>query len=46
VFIGRALLGLDGYMKGFGVVRNWRREFLDVLARLPADPPVATSQTR
>jgi hypothetical protein len=31
LFIGRALLGLDGYMKGFGVVRNWRREFLDVL---------------
>jgi predicted unusual protein kinase regulating ubiquinone biosynthesis (AarF/ABC1/UbiB family) len=38
VFIGRALLGLDGYMKGFGVVRNWHREFLDVLAALPPDP--------
>jgi predicted unusual protein kinase regulating ubiquinone biosynthesis (AarF/ABC1/UbiB family) len=46
VFIGRALLGLDGYLKGFGVVRNWRREFLDVLARLPPESPVATSQAR
>ena len=46
VFIGRALLGLDGYLKGFGVVRNWRREFVDVLDRLPPDPPVATSQAR
>jgi predicted unusual protein kinase regulating ubiquinone biosynthesis (AarF/ABC1/UbiB family) len=37
VFIGRALLGLDGYMKGFGVVRNWHREFLAVLAALPPE---------
>jgi predicted unusual protein kinase regulating ubiquinone biosynthesis (AarF/ABC1/UbiB family) len=37
VFIGRAILGLDGYMRGFGVVRNWHREFLDVLAHLPPD---------
>jgi predicted unusual protein kinase regulating ubiquinone biosynthesis (AarF/ABC1/UbiB family) len=36
VFIGRALLGLDGYMKAFGVVRNWHREFRSVLASLPA----------
>lgn len=36
VFIGRALLGLDAYMKGFGVVRNWHREFRSVLASLPA----------
>jgi hypothetical protein len=35
VFIGRALLGLDGYMKGFGVVRNWHREFQSLLAALP-----------
>jgi len=39
VFIGRALVGLDGYLKGFGVVRNWHREFVDVLAALPPDPP-------
>ena len=38
VFIGRALVGLDGYLKGFGVVRNWHREFVDVLAALPPDP--------
>jgi predicted unusual protein kinase regulating ubiquinone biosynthesis (AarF/ABC1/UbiB family) len=37
VFIGRALIGLDGYLKGFGVVRNWHREFLAVLATLPPD---------
>jgi predicted unusual protein kinase regulating ubiquinone biosynthesis (AarF/ABC1/UbiB family) len=37
VFIGRALVGLDGYMKGFGVVRNWHREFVDLLAALPPD---------
>lgn len=37
VFIGRALLGLDGYLQGFGVVRNWHREFLAVLAALPPE---------
>ncbi|HWP64385.1 MAG TPA: AarF/ABC1/UbiB kinase family protein [Candidatus Limnocylindria bacterium] len=45
VFIGRALLGVDGYLKGFGVVRNWHREFLDVLAKLPPEPDVAMPQT-
>lgn len=35
VFIGRALLGLDGYMRTFGTKRNWHRilsEFLDSVA--------------
>jgi predicted unusual protein kinase regulating ubiquinone biosynthesis (AarF/ABC1/UbiB family) len=37
VFIGRALLGLDGYLKGFGVVLNWHRELQAVLDALPAE---------
>lgn len=34
VFIGRALIGLDGYLRTFGTKRNWHRilsEFLDTL---------------
>ncbi len=38
VFLLRALLGLDAYLKAFGTVRNWHRIFRDVLAALPTAP--------
>ncbi len=31
VFLLRALVGLDGYLKAFGTVRNWHRLFRDVV---------------
>jgi predicted unusual protein kinase regulating ubiquinone biosynthesis (AarF/ABC1/UbiB family) len=35
VFLLRALMGLDGYLKAFGTVRNWHREFAGIVASLP-----------
>ncbi|HLK12997.1 MAG TPA: AarF/ABC1/UbiB kinase family protein [Candidatus Binatia bacterium] len=37
VFLVRALMGLDGYLKALGTVRNWHRIFRDVVAAVPAD---------
>jgi len=37
VFISRALIGMDGYLRAFGTVRNWHRLFREILDDLPAD---------
>ena len=37
VFLGRALVGLDAYLKGFGTVLNWHRIFRDLVASIPAE---------
>jgi predicted unusual protein kinase regulating ubiquinone biosynthesis (AarF/ABC1/UbiB family) len=37
VFFLRALVGLDGYLKAFGTVRNWHRLFRDIVAAVPDD---------
>lgn len=37
VFISRALIGLDGYLRTFGTKRNWHRILRDFLDRLPPD---------
>ena len=34
VFLGRALMGLDGYLKNLGVVLNWHRIFRDVVSAI------------
>lgn len=35
VFLLRALAGMDGYLKGFGTVRNWHRLFREVIDAVP-----------
>ncbi len=35
VFLLRALMGLDGYLKAFGAVLNWHRIFRDVVSKIP-----------
>jgi len=40
VFISRALIGLDGYLRAFGTERNWHAILRDQLATLPRDEPV------
>jgi predicted unusual protein kinase regulating ubiquinone biosynthesis (AarF/ABC1/UbiB family) len=35
VFLLRALMGLDGYLKQLGVVLNWHRIFRDVVSAIP-----------
>jgi predicted unusual protein kinase regulating ubiquinone biosynthesis (AarF/ABC1/UbiB family) len=35
VFLGRALMGLDGYLKNLGAVLNWHRIFRDVVSAVP-----------
>jgi predicted unusual protein kinase regulating ubiquinone biosynthesis (AarF/ABC1/UbiB family) len=35
VFLMRALLGVDAYLKAFGTVRNWHRTFREIVAALP-----------
>jgi predicted unusual protein kinase regulating ubiquinone biosynthesis (AarF/ABC1/UbiB family) len=35
VFLLRALLGVDGYLKTIAPVRNWHRIFRDIVKRLP-----------
>jgi predicted unusual protein kinase regulating ubiquinone biosynthesis (AarF/ABC1/UbiB family) len=35
VFLLRALMGLDGYLKGLGAVLNWHRIFRDVVLAIP-----------
>jgi predicted unusual protein kinase regulating ubiquinone biosynthesis (AarF/ABC1/UbiB family) len=37
VFLGRALMGLDGTLKSLAVVLNWHRIFADVVSAIP-DP--------
>ena len=37
LFVLRALMGLDGYLKTFGTVRNWHRLFQEVVAAVPDD---------
>jgi len=46
VFISRALIGLDGYLRTFGTVRNWHRVLRDLLDALPnaGAPPVAPAR--
>ena len=39
VFLLRALLGADAYLKAFGTVRNWHRIFRDLVEALPERPP-------
>jgi predicted unusual protein kinase regulating ubiquinone biosynthesis (AarF/ABC1/UbiB family) len=34
VFLMRALMGLDGYLKGLGAVLNWHRIFRDVVSKI------------
>jgi predicted unusual protein kinase regulating ubiquinone biosynthesis (AarF/ABC1/UbiB family) len=34
VFLARALMGLDAYLKQFGTVTNWRREFMACVERV------------
>jgi predicted unusual protein kinase regulating ubiquinone biosynthesis (AarF/ABC1/UbiB family) len=36
VFISRAIIGLDGYLKIFGTERNWHRILCELLDALPA----------
>jgi len=36
VFLARALVGLDAYVKQFGTVTNWHREFKRAVDRVPA----------
>jgi predicted unusual protein kinase regulating ubiquinone biosynthesis (AarF/ABC1/UbiB family) len=38
VFISRAMIGMDGYLRAFGTVRNWHRLFREILDALPAAP--------
>jgi predicted unusual protein kinase regulating ubiquinone biosynthesis (AarF/ABC1/UbiB family) len=38
VFLMRALLGADAYLKAFGTVRNWHRLFRAVLEAVPDHP--------
>jgi predicted unusual protein kinase regulating ubiquinone biosynthesis (AarF/ABC1/UbiB family) len=40
VFLVRALLGADAYLKALGTERNWHRIFRDVVAAIPDDPPL------
>src|SRR5262249_15845353 len=35
LFVLPALMGLDGYLKTFGTVRNWHRLFQEVVERVP-----------
>ena len=35
VFLFRALVGLDAYLKALGTVRNWHRLFRDLVAAIP-----------
>ena len=35
VFLARALVGLDAYVKQFGTVTNWHREFKRAVERVP-----------
>ena len=35
VFLLRALMGLDGYLKGLGATLNWHRIFRDVVSAIP-----------
>lgn len=35
VFLLRALMGVDGYLKGLGAALNWHRIFRDVVAHVP-----------
>ena len=35
VFLARALMGLDAYLKQFGTVTNWHREFKRCVERVP-----------
>jgi predicted unusual protein kinase regulating ubiquinone biosynthesis (AarF/ABC1/UbiB family) len=35
VFLLRALMGLDGYLKGLGATLNWHRLFRDVVSAIP-----------
>jgi predicted unusual protein kinase regulating ubiquinone biosynthesis (AarF/ABC1/UbiB family) len=35
VFLFRALMGVDGYLRGLGATLNWHRIFADVVARIP-----------
>jgi predicted unusual protein kinase regulating ubiquinone biosynthesis (AarF/ABC1/UbiB family) len=37
VFLVRALIGADAYLKAFGTVRNWHRIFRRIVERLPDD---------
>ncbi len=36
LFLLRALMGLDAYLKAFGTVRNWHRMFRDIVAKAEA----------
>jgi hypothetical protein len=38
VFLMRALLGTDAYLKAFGTVRNWHRVFQGIVDAIPAAP--------
>jgi predicted unusual protein kinase regulating ubiquinone biosynthesis (AarF/ABC1/UbiB family) len=37
VFLFRALMGLDAYLKQLGTVTNWHREFKRCIERIPSD---------
>jgi hypothetical protein len=37
VFLLRALVGLDAYLRALGSVRNWHRLFGEVVAAIPAE---------
>lgn len=40
VFLTRALVGLDAYVKQFGTVTNWHRLFRECVERVPDENPV------
>ncbi len=42
VFLLRALMGLDGYLKGLGAVLNWHRLFRDVVSAIPDTERIPT----
>ena len=46
VFLFRALVGLDAYLKALGTVRNWHRLFRAIVAAVPAERPRARSPAK
>jgi predicted unusual protein kinase regulating ubiquinone biosynthesis (AarF/ABC1/UbiB family) len=46
VFLFRALLGMDGYLKALGTVRNWHRLFRAIVEAVPSPAPARSGRAR
>jgi predicted unusual protein kinase regulating ubiquinone biosynthesis (AarF/ABC1/UbiB family) len=46
VFLFRALLGVDAYLKALGTVRNWHRLFRDIVDAVPSAAPTRRGRAR